>query len=77
MLCRHADEICTIVYNLYPVSPTTPGSVQTGEQMPLSPFTMTLTHEHMKEGSQGAFAVQKNVMSRRDFYSNMKAEFLC
>lgn len=26
--------------------------------MPLSPFIMTLTYEHMKEDSQGTFAVQ-------------------
>lgn len=41
------------------VFPTTPSSSQTGEQMPLSPFIMTLIHDHVKEVSQGAFAVQK------------------
>lgn len=41
------------------VSPTTPSSFQTGEQMPLSPFIMTLTHDHVKEVSQVALAVQK------------------
>lgn len=45
------------------VFPTTPSSSQTGEQMPLSPFIMTLIHDHVKEVSQGAFAVQKKKKS--------------
>lgn len=44
---------CILVY------PTTPSSFQTGEQMSLFPFIITLTHEHVKEVSQGAFAIQK------------------
>lgn len=51
------------------VSPTTPSSSQTGEQMPLSPFIMTLIHDHVKEVSQRAFAVpqkKKKSVSRKE-----------
>lgn len=45
--------------------------------MPLSPFIMTLTYEHVKEDSQGTFAVQNRYEQTREFYSNVKAECLC
>lgn len=52
---RHVLGLC--VAGLFPLTPA--GSFQTGEQMLLIVFTMTLTDQHVTKGEAGVFDVWK------------------